>query len=1347
LNNIMMEEEGMEAVFREGMNAVLKEQDENVINVNKPKKEQKEEEPPSIISSSSLNKGEGEQHPIRTFSPTTTRNREDHQSKFPGRFLSLIESGTINGDYDDDTAIATEFTDYYEEDSENNYHPALKAAADMYTEGQEAVWHEDEYSVVSSVFVQPEKKNKMAAVVDLESVAPPPHPQQKSRNRMSIPFFKSRGKKQHQQNLVKHQQLQIELQHQQSILEIEDEPTPRPVKIHVKRKMVSKAVLLLPTTTNQEVGSTTISMTDTEANETYDATIRANTSQVGSTTTMTADIDHNTSYEEETLLVEANETYDAITANTIQARRLLDTVLSGSIIDEEKSERATKAAFTHAATARRLAYRSQQETVEGDNKDVNDNGDYNGDDDDDDDNNEEMAELEQVMSYLAEEGEQAALKHRQHIFNVEEGEDDDQEESRLATIDGASSIKGKEKRQGKFAVSGYASRAVHYLESILPKTSGSSKRGGAITGADDGDNNESQLQFALSTAEDFWSDSGISSLGLKNDTLEYGFSNDDVDDNNDIYHDGAGLLRNLDMMSLSSLNEILDGTGTLDNGCYSIKHRQEEEDGLRRAVPEIGIPNKKKNVGPPPTQPRRNRGILGLMTPKSSKLNTNKKRQAVGTNNNKKWGGFFRTPRAGEGIPSKLLLVVEEPEEEEDASSSSSALGSAPGTVITSTSDGTKINHQPTSHSDVFTSTSDGTKINHQSISHSDSNTIPVAGAYLVETESDSHFGIEKINRYEPAVITEDVEECHGNGNRYRSIPKGNEIELKLSVTTSEGQDWGKHDNDSFSEKNKEEYSSSLGEKGNTNHSDRVERKDSSASNCSRDHIHLSINRYKTEPIGKTPKRDGLEIEERLSEQNEEEEKELEEERLIPKAPSESVERNAKKTTNKASVDNHRVESAASRNEIGDRKMKSHVKAKCNVQKDSREEMSTAVSEGSKSKIFGRIVDMMGQNKQRQFVPNTIVEETYILDKDNKNFSIKAHDTSELRKSTKKNLDPKKVIPGKISNTNIEESSYVKNIPNKARHANELRKPTSKNLDPKKAISEKKTRLPAVRKPTVGQRAKEISKMKKQSKSSTWTVIDDSTVVVRKAISNGNLKAVQSNEDDDDVPLNYLALMLKKKLKEEKRKGYKSAEATETKEHHQQQRSHEKPDADSFVAEIRGARSQEAPGVALGEITTRNHPNNLEPTIGNDENMIRTDLAPTPRRSDNVSVFVDIDEDETKENARDPPLKDEEDERQRRRMITERLFQAGSSEEESNPKKEISTDVIKTVPTVDAAESYDEEPVQDCLDHHTLETAENNEMDEKKNGDITSSNSRIESTRTPRRRLSISFLKGGKRNK
>jgi len=486
--------------------------------------------------------------------------------------------------------------------------------------------------------------------------------------------------------------------------------------------------------------------------------------------------------------------------------------------------------------------------------------------------------------------------------------------------------------------------------------------------------------------------------------------------------------------------------------------------------------------------------------------------------------------------------------------------------------------------------------------------------------------------------------------------------------------------------------------------------------------------------------------------------------------------------------------------ESKDQRIKSHSKKIHYVQKDTREEMSTAVSEGSKSKIFGRIVDMMVQNKQRAFVPNTIVEETFIVDK-----SKSASSKASLRKSIEKNLSPKKIVPGKISNIDIEESKKSKNISNKARHIIESRKPTSKDIDPEKVISEKYSQSQAVRKPTVGQRAKEISQMKKQSANSAWTVIDDSTIVVQKAISNGNLKAVQSNEDDDDVPLNYLTIMLKDKLKEEKRKGYRNPKATKIKDNHEQQRSHGKPDADSFVAAIRGPRLQEAPGVALEEIAIRNHPNNREPSIVNEENKIRTDLAPTPRRSNNIlekiairnypnnrdpsivnvenkirtdlaptprrsnnileerdpsvvnaenkirtdlaptprrsnNISAFVDKEEIQNNTRDPSLQDKEDERQRKRMITERLFQAGSPSfgNENESEKNIPRDVIKTVPTVETSESYE--------DHDTVEAAVNSEINEKKNNDATASNLRIESSRN-RRRLSISFLKSGKRNK
>ena len=74
-------------------------------------------------------------------------------------------------------------------------------------------------------------------------------------------------------------------------------------------------------------------------------------------------------------------------------------------------------------------------------------------------------------------------------------------------------------------------------------------------------------------------------------------------------------------------------------------------------------------------------------------------------------------------------------------------------------------------------------------------------------------------------------------------------------------------------------------------------------------------------------------------------------------------------------------------------------------------------------------------------------------------------------------------------------------------------------------------------------------------------------------------------------------------------------------------------------------------------------------------------------------------------------LKERDEERQRRKMITERLFNAGRSE----VTKESSEDVLKTISTAPTSESYTEEPIQ--------ENAE-----------------KIEKVK-PRRKLAISFLK------
>ena len=167
---------------------------------------------------------------------------------------------------------------------------------------------------------------------------------------------------------------------------------------------------------------------------------------------------------------------------------------------------------------------------------------------------------------------------------------------------------------------------------------------------------------------------------------------------------------------------------------------------------------------------------------------------------------------------------------------------------------------------------------------------------------------------------------------------------------------------------------------------------------------------------------------------------------------------------------------------------------------------------------------------------------------------------------------------------------------------------------------------------------------------------------------------------------------------------------------------------------------KQAPGVALEEIAIRNHQNNRDPTDGNGINTIRIDLAPTPRRPEGNQSAFDDDEVEEKNEFRDPQKKQKEDERQRRKLITERLFQAGSSSfrDVTTTKKNTSENIIKTVPTVASAESYCEDIVQDHLDPAT-ESDANREIIEK-NAHLDEPHSRTKFGRG-RRILSIPFLK------
>ncbi|VEU38823.1 unnamed protein product [Pseudo-nitzschia multistriata] len=1043
---------------------------------------------PSPVNEEESVNEEQERQPESTNRAFFPASREQTSSSPPNRIDSLVEDDDSESFDRDDT----------NETNTDRFHPALKAA--LYTEGQEAVWHEDQYTSVSSVYVKPEKQETSSTS----------NPQKKHRQKMKLPFFKSRAKK-------------------QEAAAVEVEPTPRPVKIHVRKQKVAKAVVLLPPK-QEEVG--------VELNI-------ENSSQ------------DNTSQKER--LMKENEMHAAIAENSKQARRLLDTVLSGSCLDEEESDRMVKEAFNHAATARRIA------------EALNEVGVF-----------QEEIELENVVSYLAEEGEQAALQYRQQQIEQASYEGIDGNNSNDVEASTVESDASKKQRRGKFGVSEYASRAVNYLESIIPKSITGYKNNFDVEGAEKGNN-----------GADFWSDAGISTLGLKNDTLEYGFSveGDANDPDNRTDHDEAGLLRNADMMSLSSLNEILDGGGTrstdpkkkdLEGEGRSAELQKSGKGDLspRSAVREIGIPRKRKN-GPPPTEPRRNRGgILGLMTPRTTKSSRSETKKKVpdasdSTNSEKKWGVFFRTPRGSEGVPSQLHLVVEETDEDrcEDENS------------VKPTSD-------------------------------------PAEG--LVEAYSDSCLGVPKDNRYTPAFVSEETKD---------SV---NEKEVKISGETP---------------KNYQHLESGHDEDNDLSENINTDKDDLSTSSGTEGSEPKTRDRYQTEPIGKTPRRAGLEVEENINRRQGTEEK-----------------------SRKIGSNEH-------------------------------EGKSTAASDGAKSKMFGHVVDSTGKCKRKPLVPNTVVEETFVVENGIKKTSSKLH---RIREATLQEQDETQPLAPRMS------------------------------------------------KPTVGQRVKTISKTKNASTRPSYPSINDSSTVFKQAITKGNLKAVESNEEGDDVvPFNYLTVMLKKQIEEKVKTSGPSG--TEIQESPDQHISDPKPDADSFVAAIRGPRHKEAPGVALEEIAMRNHQNNRDPTIGIGTDEILVDLAPTPRRPARRSSFddkkdemeynkskeeMDDKQDEKCIKTRDPPIEDEENERLRRKMITERLFQAGSSSFQEDSKM---NDAMKTVPTVMSAESYGEEPVEDRVQirlNPADSADENNENLEKEGADEISPGTRLG---RGRRKLSMSFLKVGKR--
>ena len=1180
-----MEEEGTEIILRPGTDANLLQYcitepsdgvklNGEVLSSTRSKSDEDEEISSTHPPSSPSIEEEERQEPStnRAFFPEPAQQEPSHPDV--NRHDSLMEDDII----DEDNVSVLSTRDESIERNDENYHPALKAA--VYTEGQEAVWHEDEYSTISSVYYVKPEKNQMEML---------PSRSQNLRNKMKVPFFKSRGKK---------------AQKAEPISE-EVEPTLRPVKIHIKKKKVAKAVVLLPP---KELEAAT-----KEKNGDDDIIDCKNLK-----------------------LINENNKYASITENSSQARRLLETALSGDGLDEEESERLTKEAFNHATVARRLA------------SDLTDDDEYD----------EEAIELENTMSHLAEEGEQAALQHRRQN-NVDEENDGlnnqnkDKHEGEgysnaidLTMMDADESAPSKKKRQGKFPVSEYATRAVHYLESILPKNMGNEKGGSGDAKPDD---------------------ASISTLGLKNDTLEYGLDTDEGNDepNKTLNDDGAALPRRVtDMMSLSSLNEILDGSGTVtDKKCqiekYAVLNEEVKlqkqpfsEPSLRATVQEIGIPKKNNNSELPKTRPRQNRsGILGLLTPKIPKQSKEKEKvdDADDNINYKNWGIFFKTPRGNEGVPSQLNLVLDEPNEDKS---------------------------EVPKREEVSSSTSlDSIKVN-------------TLEAEKVEGDSDSYLDMPESNRYDPA-FDDDVSKS-GRADRHRTIVQDDEIELKLSVATEEDKNSKNAyvDDDTLLEDFVKPESPSLEEEVcETSEQNEEARIDLSPANDDKSENDVNQDRYQTEPVGMTPRRDGGAFEENTNRKFGVDENEIKEEQISSTVTKEETDDEKLETMAKAketSINEDQPDSESSiQSELkpSTTDKREEVVTMVDAEKDivqGEKRSDTAQAEASNSKIFDRVVGKIGQNKRKPLVPNSVLEEKYLVDKAMKKISTREQQTRKSRKV-----------------------------------------PTSKI--------------------TVAQRA--ISKMKDNPTSSSYTVINDSATVVQKAISNGNLKANESNEEGDDVvPLNYLSAMLKTKLYEQNVNIHYSDDATNMGEPNQQRSSGDKQDEDSYVAAIRGPRPKEAPGVALEEVAIRNHNNSRDPSTGNGIDTVFVDLAPTPRRPKGTAYMFDDEGEEAVGRTRNIAMKEEEEERQRRNLITERLFKAGRSSfnDEAMSRKSSSEGVIKTAPTVASAESYCDEPVQENMEQLD-ESDSNKEIIEK-----IDSHSRTKLSRG-RRRLTMSFLKGGKR--
>jgi hypothetical protein len=717
------------------------------------------------------------------------------------------------------------------------------------------------------------------------------------------------------------------------------------------------------------------------------------------------------------------------------------------------------------------------------------------------------------------------------------------------------------------------------------------------------------------SAEDYWSEAGISTLGMKNDTFEYGFSCGQPPLGSPSAYDANARLKT-DFMSLSSLNEILDGPMDDD--------RVQEDDvkkSPRHVLPVIDVPNRPSSA----TRSRLNSGektrrktLLGLISPK--KLLTPRKHQQA----NKKKNSTATT----------IKQPIDEDEDDHSNTQSDAATSKSSAPVVAEQKP-LPLHQIESNGSTSNSSASDRYKPTQEN---------PKVGLTLSTDNMD------------------DEEESRGE-EWDDEVFQNNMIKLKSRTDHDEQSDW----DDTCAPNSSVDGESSK-------HCERAEPVGKTPKRKIHDDIEMSLSRLdktegKAQPIGKTTSNvsdRGIQLTPSgnvsaildfdMGDDEEEEELQAANKKSAKKEVTESPKPKPPKSKSSLSKSPRSPRSLvpwSPRRKKRDNDETS-FSTKSKASKGSR-------SEGSKTKIFGRIVDMISKEKQRgPLIPNAVVEKTYIV-------------KASTSKDTKVDVGAKK-------------QPHHKTNPKKTKHV------ISKDTKSK----EKKTKQHCVvSKPA---KAELVQQLKEQNKtttkdSSNYTVIDDSTTVIEKAINHGNIKALQSNEEDDDTPDNYLALMLKKKAREERKRHADCGSVRSSDDAKGMSPPTSAKDDDSFAEAIRGPRHQECPGVALEGITQRNP--SRDPSDGDSVLDGIRNLAPTPRRRCmNKKSLEDVLE---TANDHDPPL---DDARERQRKITELLYGGSSSKDDSeenqkddeqDPAAKSVVDHFETVPTVESsAASYEE---------------------------------------------------------